>query len=201
MLERLVEKSFATIRDMLLDRIEDVASLDHISPADVSEIAASNPGVFHVDIASCKYRVIYNLNAAFKLPDIKKYLVLSPEVSTFIVVTREKTTSAGKKGVDDALKKHVQFFSLIELQFNISHHELVPQHVPIRDEKEIDALLKSYMLKSRYHFPLIACSDPMARYLALKPGQMVRILRFSPSSGMFVSYRCCSTLQANVEIK
>eukprot|EP00798_Chlamydomonas_sp_ICE-L_P023471 gene23471-biopygen11140 len=76
--------------------------------------------------------------------------------------------------------------------FNISRHELVPRHEPIRDEHVIEQLVARYRVKSRYHFPIIACSDPMVRYLDLRPSHLVRIVRFSPDVGMYAPYRCCA---------
>jgi len=201
MFEHHVQKSFSTIREMLIDRGEDVSSMLHMSPEDAAVVASVSSTVFHLDIPSCKYRIVYNLNLSFKLPEIKKLLSVlddGGEISNIIVVTRDKATSTSKKGLDDHIRRALQFFRISELQFNISRHELVPKHVAIRSEEEIEKLVGSFRARSRYNFPIISCTDPMARYLALKPGQMVRILRFSPSSGMYTSYRCCSTIPLNM---
>lgn len=194
-----IQKSVATIREMLMDRGEDVSSMNYLSPSDVGVIANSSPNIFHIDIPSCKFRIIYNLNVSFKLPEIKKLLSVIEDMTTIqnvIVVTRDKATSTSKKGMDDHIRRRVQFFRLSELQFNISKHELVPLHIAIRNDDQIEKLVAKYKVRSRYNFPIISCTDPMAKYLALKPGQMVRIVRFSPSSGMYVSYRCCSTIHS-----
>ena len=61
----------------------------------------------------------------------------------------------------------------------------------IFDEVAIGEITKAYNVKSRFHFSIILSTDPMARYLALKHGQLVRISRFSQSSGTYVLYRCC----------
>ena len=89
------------------------------------------------------------------------------------------------------LAREVQVFEFAELQYNLSKHTLVPPHTAIRNEADIDEVLRRYTLKSRYQLPLILSTDPMARYLALKPGQLVRIVRESPSAGTYVLYRCC----------
>ena len=191
-----VLRSFATIGDMLGDRGEDVASLRHVSGEDVLAIAASR-NVFSIDLQSCRYRVVYNLHVKFKLGDVKKLLEQpqddnddSGDPRTFLVVTREKPAASAKKGIDE-LGRDVQFFDIRELQYNVSRHSLVPRHEPVREEAPIEEIMKRYHLKSRFHLPLILNSDPMARYLALKPGQLVRITRVSPSSGHYVLYRCC----------
>jgi DNA-directed RNA polymerase subunit H (RpoH/RPB5) len=186
--DNAVERSFSTIRQMLADRGVDASSIASVSAADVLAVAASR-NVFHVDLESCKTRIIYNMNAKFKLADMRKLLEdEAPEV--FIVITRDKPTHPGRKGVDE-LGKDVQFFDVRELQYNVSHHHQVPPHMPIRDDAEIEEIVRRYRLKSRFHIPLILSGDPMARYLALKHGQVVRITRASPSAGTYIMYRCC----------
>ena len=186
--DNAVKLSFSTIRQMLQDRGVDTSSITSMSAEDVLAVAASR-NVFHVDLESCKTRIIYNMNAKFKLADMRKLLEdEAPKV--FIVVTRDKPTHPGRKGVDE-LGKDVQFFDVRELQVNISHHHQVPPHEPIRDEAKIDEIVQRYRLKSRFHMPLILSGDPMARYLALKHGQVVRITRASPSAGTYIKYRCC----------
>jgi DNA-directed RNA polymerase subunit H (RpoH/RPB5) len=183
-----VEKSFTTIRQMLKDRGDDTTSLGTVSSQDLIAISASR-NVFHIDLESCAHRIIYNMNAKFKLADVRK-LLEDDAHTVYIIVTRDKPTHPGRKGVDE-LKKDVQFFDLRELQYNVSRHQLVPPHDPIRDDKIIDDIVARYRLKSRFHMPLILSTDPMARYLALKHGQIVRITRSSPSAGTYVLYRCC----------
>jgi DNA-directed RNA polymerase I, II, and III subunit RPABC1 len=194
LIEKQAEQAFKTICEMLVDRGEIVDFGADMTPPNVLTMAAASSSVFHVDIKSCAHRIIYNLNVAFKLPDIRKMLqsTAADGINEVIVVTREKVTAASRKGIEDGMRRHVHFFNLSELQFNISRHELVPRHIPIRNESDIEKIVETYQVKSRYHFPLIATSDPMSRYLALRPGQLVRIIRFSPNIGMFSSYRCCA---------
>jgi DNA-directed RNA polymerase subunit H (RpoH/RPB5) len=61
----------------------------------------------------------------------------------------------------------------------------------LRDEQEIAKVMEAYGLKSRHQLPLIMLTDPMARYLGLHPGQLVRVTRSSPAAGEYVLYRCC----------
>jgi DNA-directed RNA polymerase subunit H (RpoH/RPB5) len=217
-----VTRSFATLREMLVDRGLDTTSLATISDADVLALSATK-NVFHVDVRSCGMRIVYNMNPKFKNSDVKKLLTPSakklaggaeddddaaaaaePEVaaaettdadaedgfpSQVIVVVREKPAQG--KGVDE-LARDIHLFPIKELQYNVSRHGMVPRHEPVRNEAEILAVLARYRLKSRFQLPLILSSDPMARYLALKPGQLVRITRPSPSAGTYVLYRCCS---------
>jgi DNA-directed RNA polymerase subunit H (RpoH/RPB5) len=181
-------RSFTTISEMLRDRGEDSTSLNSLAPMDVIALAGGRTK-FHVDVPSCGLRVIYNLDQRFKLASIRK-LLDTDEVRVFIVVTKEKPLHSVLKSLD-SLSKDIQLFELRELRFNVSRHVLVPPHTPERDESVITDIMRRHSLKSRYHLPIILSTDPMARYLALKPGQLVRIQRPSPSAGTYTLYRCC----------
>ena len=85
----------------------------------------------------------------------------------------------------------IQFFELREVMFNVTKHSLVPKHEVIDEEEEINSIVKRHNVKNKLQFPLILKTDPIARYYGMKPGNLVRVTRVSPSSGEYVMYRCC----------
>jgi DNA-directed RNA polymerase I, II, and III subunit RPABC1 len=184
-----LRKSWKTLGEMMSDRGLTAAELVAISPDDFAG-AMTGKYNFHVDLPSVRHRIIYELNSRFKSVSVKK-LVDDQDFDVFVIVSKEKPSSTALKGLEAAAGKEVQIFNLAELQFNISQHSLVPRHEPIRDEASIEAITSTFQVRSRFHFPLILTSDPMARYLGLKHGQLVRIHRISPSAGTYVMYRCC----------
>jgi DNA-directed RNA polymerase I, II, and III subunit RPABC1 len=194
-----VVRAYGTLREMLRDR--GVADADRdcaaLAGEDIAALAAGR-SVFHVDLVACRHRLVFNLNTRFKLADVKKLLdgdmADAAPPAVIVVVTRDLPTTAGLKSVDE-LRRDVQFFQLAELQVNRSHHALVPPHEPVRDEAAVREVLKRYQLKARTHLPLILTSDFMARYLALKPGQLVKITRASPTAGRYTLWRCCVRAQ------
>jgi DNA-directed RNA polymerase I, II, and III subunit RPABC1 len=78
-------------------------------------------------------------------------------------------------------------FTENELMVDIYEHEKVPLHVPLTAAQK-QALLKQYKLTDR-HLPEMQRQDPMARYLGLVVGDVVRIHRVSPTVGYDIYYR------------
>ena len=83
----------------------------------------------------------------------------------------------------------VQIISLTQLLINIVDHRDVPKHEVITSEEKKE-ILEKYHIKE-INLPNILRDDAMAIYLGLTPGEVVRILRPSPTSGTYVSYRIC----------
>ncbi|MBS3135587.1 DNA-directed RNA polymerase subunit H [Candidatus Woesearchaeota archaeon] len=72
--------------------------------------------------------------------------------------------------------------------FDIKKHFLVPKHTKV-SEKEKSEVLEKYHI-SVYDLPLIVKNDPAIKELDVKPGDVVKILRKSPTAGEAVFYRC-----------
>jgi len=192
-------RSFKTVTEMLRDRGQPSEVLESMSAEDVLQAAMNRPYVFYIDDPKIGYRIIYDIvNPTFKLQTHKKMLEsMPPEIKSVIIVIRKRvantTTEASTEKFFRDIGIEEQFFELKRLQFNLTRHFLVPKHEPIRDEETIGRILAQYMLKSRFQLPIIYDKDPMAQYLALKHGQLVKITRNSPTAGVHVVYRCCCT--------
>ena len=90
--------------------------------------------------------------------------------------------------------KNVEIFDIKRLLFNITKHKLVPKHIKITDIREINKLKKDLYIDSIYKLPVISKTDPVARYYNLLIGDVVKIIRNSPSYGVHISYRVCSVI-------
>ena len=84
----------------------------------------------------------------------------------------------------------IQLFLMKELMYNPMKHELVPKHKKMSEE-DIKSFMEEMQLKSKNQLPLIQKQDIIARWLGLYPGDIVKITRYTETSGKYYYYRCC----------
>ena len=106
---------------------------------------------------------------------------------TGILITQASITPAALKIVPVVLPSIIETFQEVDLLVNITRHELVPKHVLLSVEEK-KRLLERYRLKES-QLPRIQTGDPVAKYLGLRRGQVVKIIRRSETAGRYASYR------------
>ena len=112
------------------------------------------------------------------------------KVSNAIMVLRVDITPFAKQAVQEMSDSfRIEHFKESELLVDITKHQLVPEH-QILTPNEKSELLKRYRLKDS-QLPRIQSNDPVARYLGMKRGQVVKIIRPSETAGRYVTYRIC----------
>jgi len=113
-------------------------------------------------------------------------------IKYIIIVYSFNITSFAKQSIEEMKKEGytVEVFKNTELYFNITHHELVPPHRLLSvDEKAL--LLKKYRIR-QVNLPCIKQNDAVAKYMGLKPGDVIEITRASEISDVSLYYRICT---------
>ncbi len=112
----------------------------------------------------------------------------------FIIVTLEPIAPNFDAAAADAFvnkKMRVRFFQAAAAIHNPLKHVLVPPHEKVPKEQH-EALLKEWFSEKKSQMPSIRFhEDPVARWMGLVPGDVVKITRPSPTAGTYVSYRVC----------
>jgi len=119
-------------------------------------------------------RYIESLEKSMNLKDAKRGIVITQGVSTH-------AANVGSK------KRNIEIIPKAFPSFHLFDHILVPKHEILKGE-ERDNLLKEFRVKP-YQLPKIKSSDPAARAIGARPGDIVKVIRDSPTAGKYVSYR------------
>lgn len=101
-----------------------------------------------------------------------------------VVVTSGRFTQAAKA---HSRKRGIELIPRIFPSFNIFEHVLVPRHEIVQPE-ERQKVLSEYRVQP-YQLPRLKASDPGAKAIGARPGDIVKIIRDSPTAGEYVSYR------------
>jgi len=72
-------------------------------------------------------------------------------------------------------------------KIDVLKHELVPEHIILSD-KEAKEVLEKYNV-SIDQLPKIFDTDPVVRAIGAKPGQIIKIIRRSPTAKKSIAYR------------
>jgi DNA-directed RNA polymerase I, II, and III subunit RPABC1 len=183
-----VLKSLQTVQEMLNDRGISTDRLSNYSEMEINALMSESP-IFELWISE-QTVVLYFLPQKFKFSQLRDYIDIE-RMNKVILITRDTITNANVKAIHEEFPIDIELFTLTELQYNVSKHNLVPKHVLISSVEEIQDILASFHLQSKTQLPIILKTDPMARYIGAKPGNLVRITRISPSAGEYTCYRSC----------
>jgi len=105
-----------------------------------------------------------------------------------IIIIKDKIASAVKTELGKNIYSNLEIFTHNELIFNITKNYLVPKHILLNEEEKQEVYNK-YNMKNNDHFQQILVTDPVAKYYAMRVGDLCKIIRSSPSSGVGISYR------------
>jgi DNA-directed RNA polymerase subunit H len=105
-------------------------------------------------------------------------------VDAGIMITSGRYTHAVKQS---AKKRKIELLPKTFPAFDIFEHQLVPKH-EILTQEEKEKILTQYKVQP-YQLPQIKASDPAVKAIGAKPGDILRIIRKSPTAGEHIAYR------------
>tara|TARA_B100000963_G_scaffold278699_1_gene247107 strand:+ start:218 stop:853 length:636 start_codon:yes stop_codon:yes gene_type:complete len=142
----------------------------------------------------------YHLKTKISKTHIQDYIedlynveeILGPD-DNLIIVGKDKPNDTLINVLDMAYKNdnyYVNIYNIHDYLYNILDHVLVPPH-RIIDEEEKKSVAKFYNIVNYSQWPEISRFDPVANAIGLKPGEVVEIIRSSPTSLTTKYYRYC----------
>lgn len=120
-----------------------------------------------------------------KLRDFKQYRDEN-EFDEAILLALTKYTHYTRKEADAA---EIETFSIKFPFFDLFQHELVPVH-EFASEIEVQEMMDKYAIDVK-QLPKILVGDPAVQLLGAKVGDVIKIVRDSPTAGRYVTYRFC----------
>lgn len=131
---------------------------------------------------------------------------LDPATTEVIVVYKmaekvlvEKMTADNMETYDkaalDAWTKHkfrIQFWPIQRLVNNPMKHVLQPKFEKVNNDEDLKTIMKEWYVTKKTQFPYIKFhNDPVARFMGLLPGDVVKIIKPSVTAGEYIKYRVC----------
>jgi DNA-directed RNA polymerase subunit H (RpoH/RPB5) len=196
------------IEEMLIDRGDDVSSFKEILLSLSKEDFESDKLV--INVQTLNTTILYALSKNLRkniIVELKEKLKDSDNIKDFtnkyggknnviLVFNNESISTAVKSQLnkyDKIFQKnggHLQYFSSQQLMFNPTKHEYVPKHTKLTEE-EVKEFMKEYLTRSKMHMHIILQNDPIAKWIGLKHGDIIKIDRYNENSGESFSYRSC----------
>ena len=107
-----------------------------------------------------------------------------------IAVFKHGITPFAKQGVASINRQgdiRIEYFKADELMVDITRHKCVPLHT-VLSPKQQQEVIEKYE-KNIHLYPKILLADPMARYLGLRSGTMIKVTRQYNTAGVYTTYR------------
>lgn len=76
---------------------------------------------------------------------------------------------------------------MVEKEFDVLTHELVPEHAVLKDEEVKELMQKLNIIPQQ--LPKILKNDPAIKAIGAKEDDVIKITRKSPTAGMSIYYR------------
>jgi DNA-directed RNA polymerase subunit H (RpoH/RPB5) len=207
-------RSRQTLLEILEDRGYDTTTYRNISPDQILTLATGHPRALDVIVpkregspAPCDRAVVtYMIQDRIKgrlgtiVRDIYEESSNEAVVATIsrkddvIIIMNEPAHDAFDKAslqLWQTQKARMTFFHIKQVVVHLGRHVLVPPHRKLSDE-EAKAEIERLHITQRAQLPLIKYHDIQSRLMGLVPGDLVEIIRPSPTAGVMRYIRLCA---------
>jgi DNA-directed RNA polymerase subunit H (RpoH/RPB5) len=210
----IIIRSRNTILDILEERGYDPTPYRNISPEQILTLAEGHPRALDIFLKkkegsaapANRAVVVYQLQDRIRLKlgtftrdiyqipaDGAPHSKINPDDDLIVVINEPYNEVFDKTALQmwQAQKARMVFFHIKQLVVHPGRHVLVPPHRKLSPE-ESKAELDRLHITQRSQLPLIKHSDIQSRVLGLVPGDLVEILRPSPTAGIHRVIRFCA---------
>ena len=120
--------------------------------------------------------------------------VLKPDTQDYLIIVAKEPANETLMNLLVQIyandKILINIISLAELQFNIMEHSKVPKHTKLTKE-ETEQVKKDHNISDNSQFPKISRFELIARIIGIKPDEVCKIVRPSPTAIQNLFYRIC----------
>lgn len=196
----VVYKIYLNARSMLLAR---GYNLDEKPSLETFRYMYDNNN-FNIDDKDNKIKVIFgDLNKTVTKKDLDQYIKylktyvdpknknsdIENKFDKLIVISKDKISSSVEKDLLTNTYKNIEVFTFANLSINIIQHSAQPIFIPLTAEDS--KIFLNEIETKKTELPRIGKNDPVSKYFGLKPGQVLKCIRQSPSDGQSIYYRLC----------
>lgn len=142
---------------------------------------------YHID------KQIRNSNIQECIDDLFNIENILTKNDDLIIIIKEEPNETIEKIIKNYWIKDNIYLSIINikrLQFNILKHELVPKHIVLTKDEELEFRDK-YNIQKDSEIPDIGYLSPVCQVLGVRPGNICKIIRSSRTSITSEYYRIC----------
>ena len=205
----ILYRSRQTLLKILTERGYNTKPYEKFGPIEIAAMAATGAASFQMNLTRTTTEPISKCRVIYSLGRVKNRLnsfldsqldeessdAINPQDTELIIVVLEpvvETFHAAALSTFINKKLHVSFFQAHTIVNNPMEHVLQPKFEFLAKSEHAE-FMRQNKIKSLANLPLIKFHEDMvARILGLLPGDIVKILRPSPSAGEYISYRICS---------
>lgn len=202
----LIYKSRKTILDILESQGHDVNDYKDFNIHEIHsmlqtkqlDLLINNP------VTKQKTYIKYHLAKTLRINNIQEFVddlynleKLLTEKDDLIIISKDEPNDTLNRFLKDIWEHenlYIRIINIKRLQFNILNHELVPPHSILKNQDEIDQLIKNYNINInniKKEIPDISRFSPVALMIGIRPGEICKIQRDSKTAINSLFYRIC----------